>query len=176
MIDWSKYYNKHSKRQPRDLLIRAISLSFQKENALDLGSGNLIESRFLIQNGFNNVIAVDSALQTKTFLDFPEEKKINLIIEDFHQYQFPVNYFDLVNAQFSLPFHGKKDFKSFFDNIIKSLKPGGIFVGQLFGKKDSWNTLNSNLVFHSKEEIIDLFSQVNILELEEEEKDGSSIK
>lgn len=173
MNHWNIYYKKHINREVRSQLIKAVSYCINKNNALDLGSGTLIESKFLIQNGFKHVTAVDSSLETEKFKD--GSKNLDLIIKPFKQYKFSFNTFDLINAQFSLPFYGKENFDYFINKIIYSLKPGGIFTGQFFGIKDSWNTQNSNLVFHTKEEILNLFHELKILELIEEEKDDSSV-
>jgi tellurite methyltransferase len=173
---WEEYYKRHSKRKPREQLVRAISYCHKKNEALDLGSGNLIESKFLVENGFKNVVAIDSSAETMDFLSSSLKKKIILLIVPFKQYKFPLNTFDLVNAQYSLPFYGKEDFDTFFNSIKSSLRKNGVFVGQFFGISDGWNTIESDLIFHTREDIILLFKDFEIIEFFEEEKDGTTAK
>ena len=174
MHTWEEYYKKHSKRKPRNQLSRSISYCDKKNMALDLGAGNLIESKFLIENGFKRVVAIDSSVKTIDFLNSSLKEKITLLIMPFQEYQFPLNTFDLVNAQYSLPFYGKEYFKDFFEKIKNSLGQNAIFVGQFFGINDSWNTKESDLIFHTKEDVLLLFKDFNIIEFLEEKKDGTT--
>lgn len=174
MKNWEQYFKKHAKRKPRKQLIRAISFCKNKENALDLGAGTLIESRFLIKKAFKNVVAVDSAPNAKIFAKSLKNKKFKFKNISFQEYNFPKNTFDLINAQFALPFYGKKGFNNFIKKIIGSLKPKGVFVGQFFGRKDSWNGRKLELVFHTRQQVINLLSGMKILEFTEEEKDGKT--
>ncbi len=173
---WEEYYKKHSKRKPREQLYRAISYCNKKNTALDLGSGNLIESKFLVENGFKKVVAIDSSSETMDFLDSSLKKKIILLIVPFKDYQFSLNTFDLVNAQYSLPFYGKEDFATFFNRIKSSLTKNGVFVGQFFGISDGWNTSESDLIFHTREDVLLLLKDFKIIEFFEEEKDGTTAK
>ncbi len=171
MSDWNDYYKRNLTRKPRKELVKAISFCAQRKNALDLGSGSFIESKFLTEKGFK-VVAVDDSPDSKELLSSFSDEEIDFKNISFQEYSFPKNFFDLTNAQFSLPFYGKKDFSIFIAKIVGSLLDNGIFVGQFFGVKDSWNTTESNLAFQTKEEILSMFNDLEILELNEEEKDG----
>lgn len=174
MLDWKNYFKKHISRKPREQLIKAISFCKGRENALDLGAGTLVESKFLIKSGFKKVIAVDGSRETKKFATKLNPKKFSLKISLFQNFNFPKKKYDLINAQYSLPFYGPKKFKSFIKKIKDSLKPNGIFVGQLFGVNDSWNTRNKEIAFHTKDEALKLLSGLKIIEFKEEEKDGKT--
>lgn len=171
---WKEYFKKHKNRKPREQLIKAVSFSKNKENALDLGAGTLIESKYLIKKGFKNVLAIDSAPETKIFAKNFKNKKFKYKNISFQDYDFSKNTFDLVNAQYAVPFYGKKGFNSFIKNIIKSLKPKGIFVGQFFGNKDSWKIDKKEIVFHTRKQVLNLLSSCKILEFTEEERDGET--
>lgn len=175
MKDWKKYFKYHESRKPREQLVQAVSFCKNKENALDLGAGTLIESKFLIKKGFKKVTAVDNALEVKIFAKKFNNKKLELKNISFQEYNFSKNTFDLINAQFALPFYGKKGFSGFIKKIKNSLKKNGIFVGQLFGKKDSSNNKKTELVFQTKKEALALLSDLKILEFKEEEKDGKTV-
>ncbi len=174
-MNWKKYFKHHEDRKPRKQLVQAVSFCKNKENALDLGAGTLIESKFLIKKGFKNVTAVDNAPQVKIFAKKFSNKKLQLENVSFQDYNFSKNTFDLINAQFALPFYGEKGFSSFIKKIKNSLKKNGVFVGQLFGKKDSTNNKKSELVFQTKKQALNFLSDLKILEFKEEEKDGKTV-
>ncbi|OGI60031.1 hypothetical protein A2641_02550 [Candidatus Nomurabacteria bacterium RIFCSPHIGHO2_01_FULL_37_25] len=171
---WKKYFKKHLKRKPREQLVQAVSFCTNKKNALDLGAGTLIESKFLIKKGFKNVIAIDNAPEVKEFVNNFNNKKLILKNISFQKYNFPKKRFDLINAQFSLPFYGKKDFNSFIKKVKNSLVIKGIFVGQFFGKKDSWNDGKKEIAFHTKNQVHKLLSNMKILKFAEKEKEGKT--
>jgi tellurite methyltransferase len=63
-----------------------------------------------------------------------------------------------------------------FTKLIADLQEGGIFVGQFFGVRDSWNLPQKNMTFFTKEEAEAQLSSLKILQLSEEEKDGLTAK
>ncbi len=175
MRNWKIYFKKHEKRKPREQLVRAVAFCKNKTSALDLGAGNLVESKFLTQKGFN-VVAIDNAPEVKKFAQKIHSKKLKLENVSFQEFDFPVKTFDIVNAQFALPFYGKKNFSTFVKKIVNSLKPNGIFVGQLFGDRDSFKKIRkSDLAFHTKKEVLAILSGFKILEFMEEEKEGTVV-
>ena len=175
---WKKYYKKHEKRKPREQLVRAVSFCINKQNALDLGSGTMIESKYLAKKKFD-VVAIDHSSDTLKYTK-NLNKKIDFKNISFQEYNYPKNTFDLINSQFSLHLYGKKGFNAFIKKIKKSLKPKGIFVAQFLGVKDSWNTESVpfpayDYVFHTKRQALDLLSDLKILEFTEEDKNGKTV-
>ena len=59
---------------------------------------------------------------------------------------------DLVNAAFSLPFHGRKGVEELWAKIFRSIRPNGLFAVQLFGEEDSWKD-RDDLFFVSSDEL-----------------------
>ena len=170
---WKLYFNKHKGRKPKQQLLDALQYVKNKELALDLGCGLMIESQAIIKNGFQNVIAVDRYRELKNLVK--PNKKIKFVVSNFKNFKFSNNSFDLINAEFALPFYGKDGFDKFFTDIKNSLKKDGIFTGQLFGIKDSWNTFDSKMVFQSKKEAKALFKGFELILFEEKyEPNGSS--
>ena len=55
--------------------------------------------------------------------------------------------------------------------ICSNIKNNGYFVGNFFGINDEWNTKNDKRTFLSKEEVMKLFNNFEILEIKEIEKD-----
>jgi hypothetical protein len=85
----------------------------------------------------------------------------------FEEYVPPKNTFDLVSAQFSIPFVSEKDFGRVWTNLVYSLKEGGIFTGQFFGLEDDWSE-NSSMTFHSDKQVRDLLAAFEIVVFREE--------
>ena len=167
MSKWQKYYDDTKNKQPAKILVEALSFVENKNRALDLGAGALVDSGYLLSLGFE-VVAVDRE-------KFPEQivdEKFSFVQSSYNDYEFPEDSFDLISAQFSLPFNGADGFEVLWQKIISSLKPGGVFVGQLFGLNDEWNNSETKLVFHSKKQVEDLFAGLEILKLVEIERDG----
>jgi len=79
----------------------------------------------------------------------------------------------LINAQFVLPFIEKEKVGKVMASIKNSLKKEGIFVGQFFGLKDAWNN-HAGICVYSKKEIEDLLSGLDIIYIQEEERDGQT--
>ncbi len=174
MTDWNNYYTKHAKRKPREQVLRALNLCIKKDKALDIGSGTLAESALFLEQGFKQVVAVDKSVETKNFANYFDTEKFSLHICDFKDFDFIENNFDIINAQYSLPFYGKNNFVEFIETVKKSLKNDGVFVGQFFGDRDGWNIEASNLAFQNKEEVLKLLEGLDLIEFIEEEKDGKT--
>jgi tellurite methyltransferase len=172
MKSWKNYFKKQEERKPREQLVRAISFCKNKVYALDLGSGNFIESKYLAKE-FQIVTAIDSSSDVKKYTK-NLSKKISFLNIPFSECNFSEKELNLINAQFALPFYGKKGFKKFIERLIKSLKKDGIFVGQFFGVQDSFNIkkYKNKMVFNSKKEVLEMLSDFKILEFIEEEKEG----
>lgn len=51
---------------------------------------------------------------------------------------------------------------------------GGYFVGNFFGLKDSWISIKENMIFLSKEQVLNLFSEFDIIDFLENERDGKT--
>ena len=165
--DWIKYHQLTKNRAPSPLLKEALNFVKDKNSALDLGAGALVDSKFLLSTGFKKVTAVD-------FVSFEAINDLRFIFikSSFNDYDFPDRKFDLINANFALPFNDPKNFDSVWEKMINSLVVGGIFSGQLLGVNDSWAS-NLSMTFHTKDQIEKLIEGVEIIKLEEIDRDGS---
>lgn len=173
---WSQYYDLTQDGQPSALLVRALPYVLHKGDALDVGAGALKDSKLLLSQGFN-VTAVDSEPQVAELADKISSDKFELCITPFESFDFPKKKFDLVSAMMSLPFEKPQTFNAVFGRIKDSLKKGGIFCGQFFGLKDSWNVPNSQMTFHDSQEIaVDLAQGLEPIEFWEEEKEGMTAR
>ena len=138
---------------------------------LDLGCGNCVDTEYLLQQGFSAVAVDSSNVSLECIKKLPQEKLffVNDVIEN---YLFPKDNFDLVNAQWVLPYIQKEHFQRVFKEILSSMKKGGFFTGQLLGRKDDLAFSNiKTMNFLSKNEIKDLLKSMELFELREEEYD-----
>lgn len=173
-----KYYEKTSKMKPNPMVVGAVEiLSIFKHRgkvALDLGAGAGRDSKYLLRRGYK-VTAIDRDPNAIKFLRKIKNKKLNVVQSTFEDFKF--GKYDLVSAMFSLPFTPPKHFSRVFSDLKRSIKPGGLFVGQLFGVNDQWNTpeAKDRMTFHTLEEVEKLFSDTEVInEIHEDEKDGKT--
>lgn len=173
---WVEYHMTTKDLPPSPLLVESFSYLKHNNHALDLGAGGLKDSKFLLSKGFKNVTIVDSeATVSESAKDLPVNK-VEIIITPFDQFNFPKEEYDLVNAQFSLPFNPPSTFNRVIEKLKSSLKMEGIFTGQLFGINDEWNVPGKNMTFNTESEVRDLFSDMDILKLIEVDRDGTLAK
>lgn len=159
---------------PRSLLMRAAALAAPKDHALDVGAGALNATKYLLSVGFSQVTALDSApASQKAAEDLPPDR-VTFVLSRFEDFDYPASAYDLVNAEFSLPFIRRESFAAVFARLLGAVKPGGLFTGQLFGLNDSWNTPESGMNFHSRDEVERLLRGFEIVELEEEDHPGKT--
>ncbi|HZZ99390.1 MAG TPA: class I SAM-dependent methyltransferase [Candidatus Paceibacterota bacterium] len=172
--DWKKYIEKTKNRGPRSLLVEALGFVPEKEAALDLGPGALNDSKYLLEQGFKHITAVDKNNIAGEIADALPKDRFNYVISSFKDFDFTENTFDLVNAQFALPFIEPSEFQRVFASIKNSLKPKGVFTGQLFGINDDWNK-NESMNFHTREQVERLFADMKVIKLVEEEKEDQPV-
>ncbi len=174
-MSWKKYYQ-NSRDKPVSKLLKKVVKDISSGEALDLGCGRGKDSLFLISNGFM-VTAIDSDKSVKDFLfselvNSDDFKFINEKIEDFN---FQEEIYDIINAQLIFPYIHKTKLRQCFKDIISSLKPGGILVGQFFGVNDSWNSKYTSRTFFELGEVEELFKDFKVSFLEEVEGFGYDV-
>ncbi len=171
---WAEYVAKTKDIKPRPLLVKAAEMVVEKNEAIDLGSGALNDARYLVSLGFKHITALDSKpVAADIYENFPKDI-VTYEINTFADFEFKEDTYDLVSAQYALPFNPKESFNRVIDSIIKSLKLGGVFTGQFFGDRDEWNTPEAHMTFLSESEAKELLSVLNIVEFTEEEKEGNT--
>ncbi len=170
--NWKKYYEQTKGRPPSKLLVAAVTFVNSKIAALDLGSGALKDSRYLLAQGFEEVWAIDKEPVPEEILAEINNPRFHFIQSTFADFDFPENKFNLANASYSLPFNSPETFVAVWSSVVKSLVSNGIFAGQFFGVRDEWNTPGKDMVFHGGQDVQDLLKDFKILQLGEEERDG----
>jgi SAM-dependent methyltransferase len=167
---WRDFIQITSGAPPWPRLVRAAELFDQPGEALDVGAGGGRDTAHLLRQGWR-VTAVDASPSAATALRrVPRQRNLLVVVcavEDFE----PATY-DLVNAQFSLPFIPPARFDATVAGLLAAVRPGGVVAATFFGPGDEWNVDGSELNFHTPAAIEGWFSGWDLVELTEVEEDG----
>lgn len=172
---WGEYIEKTRDSLPRPSLVEAIKLVKAKNRALDLGSGPMNDVRYLVSVGFDHITAVDSnQVPEDVLVEFPEEK-VSFVLKPFDSFNFPEDTYDLVNAQYSLSYNSPETFNELMKSIQRSLKVGGLFVGQFYGIRDYRAENERSMTFLKRAEAEDLLAGYRIASFIEKELDTKTV-
>ncbi len=170
--DWGRFYGFTKDSPPWQLLVRAAALAPRRGSALDLGAGAGRDTRYLLEQGFQ-VTAVDAdprAVALLAEISTLPQTRLRVVQSSFEDFAFAT--YDLISAQFALPFLPRDRFTDVFARLKAALVPGGIFAGQFFGVHDQWNTPDRSMTFLTRPEAAALLSDLEAIELTEEDVDG----
>ena len=170
---WTNFYNITKHHPHWELLERAAALFGQPGRALDLGAGAGRDTRFLLARGWS-VTAVDREAEAVALLAQLPDERLRVVQSSFEDFDYGHEVYDLVSAQFALPFNPRTSFDDVVARIKDSLKPGGIFTGQFFGIHDQWNTPDTSMTFLTRGQVDELMSDMQVIELREEEHMGKT--
>lgn len=138
--------------------------------ALDVGAGGGRDTTHLLRNGWR-VTAVDASPYAMAALRrMPRQRQLQVVVTAFEKFE-PTEY-DLVNAQFSLPFIPPAHFNATVRRLRDSLRPGGIMAATFFGEHDEWNVAGTELTFSTRADIEYIFRGWDLVELTETDEDG----
>lgn len=165
------YYVNTKDSPARELLVEAVGyLKSNQRQALDMGCGAGRDTKFLLEHGFN-VTAVDANNGAVDYmLSIKPKDRLNFFQTDFESFEF--GSYDLINASYCLPFLHYEVIGEVFDRIKAAIKPGGLFVGQLFGLSDEFNTPGETMTFLTVPQVERLLRDMEIIKLQELEYDG----
>lgn len=167
-MTWKEYVQKTINKKAYRLLEKAADLA-KPGRALDLGAGALGDSKYLVAKGYQ-VTAVDSEASVENLaIGIPNLEVVVLPMENF----VPNHKYDLINAQYSLPFVSAEHFWEVISMIAESLKEGGVVCATFFGPEDEWRD-DPELTFVSKNELVDKFTTYNLTIVNLEEEKGFS--
>jgi tellurite methyltransferase len=139
-------------------------------DALDVGPGGGRDTAYLLRQGWR-VTALDASPFAATALRrMPRQRQLQVVIAAFEDFE-PSAY-DLVNAQFSLPFVPPAHFNATVRRLRDSVRPGGIMAATFFGEQDEWNIAGTELSFSTRAGIEDLFRGWDLIELTEIDEDS----
>jgi trans-aconitate methyltransferase len=169
--DWERFYGFTKDSPPWPLLVRAAALALHPGRALDLGVGAGRDTRYLLGQGFT-VTAVDADPHAAAHLASLPQDHLRVVQSRFEAFDFAPAAYDLISAQFALPFFARDHFFAVFARLHAALAPGGVFAGQCFGPRDQWNAPSHNMTFLTRGEVAGLLRGLEIIELHEEDAGG----
>jgi trans-aconitate methyltransferase len=170
---WDDFYRATKDSPSWPLVARAATLAPRKGRALDLGAGAGRDSRYLLEQGFQ-ITAVDAQASSMALLAALPQERLRAVQSTFEDFTFDAATYDLISAQYALPFIPPDHFFDVFARLKAALVPGGVFAGQFFGVHDQWNTSGSAMTFLSRAEAEDLLRDLETVEFTEEEQDSQT--
>lgn len=175
MKNIEKYYNNTESEKPRNNVQHFIDkLKCNPGKAIELGCGAGNDTVYLIKNSWN-VLAIDIEDVKERIskrLNNEELEKFRFQKQNFESLELEKN--DLIIANYCLPFCHKDKFEELWYKIKMSILDKGYFVGNFFGLNDSWNGVKPEMIFLSREQVMELFKDFEIILFKEIEKDAST--
>jgi SAM-dependent methyltransferase len=167
---WRNFIQITSGRPPWPQLVRAAEMFQEPGEALDVGAGAGRDTGYLLRQGWR-VTAVDASPYAATALRrLPRQRNLQVVVSVVEEFE-PTAY-DLVNAQFSLPFISPERFDATVRRLQDSVRPGGMMAATFFGKHDEWNVAGTELNFSTRADIERLFGGWKLIELNESDEDS----
>ena len=171
----SKYYNVTEKDEPRKNVKYFVeNIKVNPTKVIDLGCGQGNDTVFLIKSGWR-VLGIDREnVEERIRKRLSEDKQDSFYFElqDFEK--LILTKTDLIVANFSLSFCNNKKFKNTWNIIEESILPGGYFVGNFLGNKDSWTKTKHKMTFLNIKEIKRMFENFRIIKFDEIENDKAT--
>jgi SAM-dependent methyltransferase len=168
---WRKFMAATIGQPPWPELVRAADLFEAPGEALDVGAGAGRDTAYLLGRGWR-VTALDSSPSAAEALERLAHPNLRVVVTAAQD--FVPSAYDLVNAQFSLPFIPRDDFAATVVRLRDSVRGAGVIAATFFGKHDEWNVPDNNVTFSTQEEVERMFSGLDLIELTEVEKDGNT--
>lgn len=166
---WQKFIAATRDELPWPRLVRAAEMFESAGDALDVGAGAGRDTAYLLDHGWR-VTAIDSSPSAIKAVE--RLARHNLSVVAIRMEDFVPSAYDLVNAQYSLPFIAPEQFSATVRRLRDSVRPGGVLAATFFGKRDEWNVAGTNLTFSTRSEVEQLFQGWDVIELTEVEEDG----
>lgn len=176
IFDWAKFADVTKDHEHHFLVEKAEALvpaDKGRRYALDLGCGAGRNTRFLLSRGWH-VTAVDAEPAAIAAVMEIKNENLRVVQSKFEDFEFGEAQYDLVCAQFTLPFTPRDKFSTVWARLQRAIKPGGYFEGQFFGTRDEWNTPGSPVKFVTREELDELLEGLTPVEIQEEDKEGGT--
>lgn len=180
-IEWEAFYRALEGRPLRELFVDATPFlpiagpGDRSLVAVDLGCGDGTETLELLRRGWT-VLAVDQSpggiARLRRSVPRPDLGRLTTSIAPYGEVELPPA--DLVYAGLSLPFCDPNQFDDVWARITSALRPGGLFVGHLFGPHDTWAG-TPDMTFHTRAEVEALLAELEVLALREVDEDGEAL-
>jgi SAM-dependent methyltransferase len=169
---WERFLAATRGSPPWGRLMKAASMFDTPGDALDIGAGAGRDTVHLLEHGWH-VTAVDATPAAVEILrGFGPEDRLHVVLAAAQDFE-PGSY-DLVNAQFSLPFVPRSRFDATVKRLQDSVRPGGVMAATFFGPHDEWNEPGNEMSFTTRDEVGRLFDGWEVVDLTEIEEDGTT--
>ncbi|MEM7167537.1 MAG: class I SAM-dependent methyltransferase [Planctomycetota bacterium] len=172
---WSDFYTKVGSG-PRPTLVAGLEYYDRdpaEKLAIDVGCGTGRDTIALLEAGFA-VFAFDrerEAIDRTLAATAPElRSQLATAAVDFASVEIPPC--DYVNASLSLFFAAPADFARLWPQLSDRLAADGIFSGHFLGPNDEWLRSGATLTAHGKAELLQLFEDFEMIELQERDEVG----
>lgn len=159
---------------------------FKKEDLfLELGCGRAYCSRYLIENGFENVIASDFSNEVIKIVNKEAPSLKTMILDISEKFPFEDGSIDVIIADLSLHYFDSEKTQCIFNEIHRVLKVGGYLVARVNSSNDKLHIpSNSDEIekncffdgniykkFFERDDFDKLFKNFNIYNIEEKTMD-----
>lgn len=171
--DWSDYYAATLEKPLHPMYDQLDRWAPRTGRALELGCGVGHGVLWWLERGLE-VDAVDAESEALELLRqrLSTGAPVNLRRSTFQDLTLPGSTYDAIVAGFSLFFLPPEDFRTFWPRMLASLKPGGIFMGQLLGVNDDWK--DRGFTLHDRVAVERDLENLETLYFEEAERDGET--
>jgi SAM-dependent methyltransferase len=166
---WRAFIALTTGQPPWPRLIRAAGMFERPGEALDIGAGAGRDTAYLLENGWR-VTALDSSPSAAEALQRLTHSNLRVVVAAAQD--FATSDYELVNAQYSLPFIPPDQFEATVGRLRDSVRPRGVMTATFFGMHDAWNVPERNLTFSNQADIERMFRGWDLIELTEDEEDG----
>ncbi len=163
---WRRFIAITAGQPPWPQVVRAAAMFGTPGDAVDIGAGGGRDTAHLLGLGWR-VTAVDSSPSSAEALGRLASERLQVVVARAQDFV-PAEY-DLVTAQYSLPFIPPTEFMGAVGRLQRSVRRGGIMTATFFGPNDGWNTPGVEMTFSSRADIERLYDGWQIVELTEED-------
>ena len=167
---WREFVRNTADAPPWPHLERAAALFQKPGDALDVGAGGGRDTKHLLRHGWR-VTAIDaSPAAAEALHNLPLQHSLRVVVSAAENFA-PATY-DLVNAQYSLPFIARDHYDETVRRLRDSVRQRGVMAATFFGTRDEWNVPGSQQTFSTRSDIERLFAGWDVIDLTEAEADG----
>jgi hypothetical protein len=168
MERWSAYVEQIGDG-PNPLVVHTLNNFVTSRGAsLDLGAGDLRDSKFLSRGGFSRVVAVDPSEASRAYL----VEGIELHIASIETYEPRPGEFDFIFSCDTLFHLTLEEITAVIRNALLGLRSGGIFACNVLGQDDEWAQQGREACYFNGETLTALCTGFEILETSEEKVMG----
>ncbi|MEK7185060.1 MAG: class I SAM-dependent methyltransferase [Patescibacteria group bacterium] len=171
MKRWERYHHQVGEN-PNSLVVHTLSdFVTRRESSLDLGAGNLRDSKFLKNQGFTRLVAVDNSDES---LEFATEG-IELHISPIEIWKPEKDTFDFAFSCNTLFFLDRLQVGEVFRNVLAGLRSGGIFACNVLGEEDGWVAQGKQVSWFNEKQVIELCVGFEVLGISESKKNSFTL-